>query len=244
MDPLLIELSRPCIPAYGEALDEARTLVDYEHAWSGLSDEYERRRLTVIYTADEYARLERAIAEERCAELVYASDGLRIRGYVARPPRNRPPCPVVLLARGGNRHFGSISPLTLLDFVAVAERGYLVVGTQYRGGPDSKSASHILKSDSLTGHDETVEEIGRRARPRVLMQRRRQVSTNSVQASKNWEPCDDSTEDLRVALTRYRSFFNACIHIDEVRYSATVTSAPMRRSYLLARDSCSRFATA
>jgi hypothetical protein len=67
------------------------------------------------------------------------------------------------------------------------------------------------------------------------MQRRRQVSTNSVQASKNWEPRDDSTEDLRDALTRYRSFFNACIHMDEVRYPAAVTSAPMMRSYLLAR---------
>jgi dipeptidyl aminopeptidase/acylaminoacyl peptidase len=146
-DPLLIELSRPCIPSHDEALDDASTLVDYEHAWSGLSDEYERRPLTTIYTADEYAGLERAIAEERCAELVYASDGLRVRGYVARPPRRQSPCPVVLFARGGNRHFGSISPLTLLDLVAVAERGYLVVGTQYRGGPGSAGADEYGGAD-------------------------------------------------------------------------------------------------
>lgn len=147
MDPLPIELSPPRIPSFDEALEDAGTLVDYEHAWSGLSDEYERRPLTTIYTHDEYAGLERAIADERCSELLYVSDGLRVRGYVAWPPRQKSPCPVVLFARGGNRHFGSIGPLTLLDFLAVADEGYVVVGTQYRGGPGSEGADEYGGAD-------------------------------------------------------------------------------------------------
>jgi dipeptidyl aminopeptidase/acylaminoacyl peptidase len=56
---------------------------------------------------------------------------------------SRTPLPTVLYARGGNRDRpGAIGPLTLLDFVALAEGGYVVLATQYRGGPGSE------------GHDE------------------------------------------------------------------------------------------
>jgi dienelactone hydrolase len=70
--------------------------------------------------------------------ITYASDGLRVTGYLAAP---RPgvtgaggPFPAIIYNRGGNREFGSLSPQKVVDILArMASWGYVVVGSQYRG---------------------------------------------------------------------------------------------------------------
>jgi dipeptidyl aminopeptidase/acylaminoacyl peptidase len=87
------------------------------------------------------------VDEGRCLRLLYASGGLRVSGYIVLPPRVDSPRPTILYARGGNRDFGSIGPLALLDFLALAEAGYVVIGSQYRGGPECEG------SDQFGGDD-------------------------------------------------------------------------------------------
>lgn len=75
--------------------------------------ELEQRPLTSIFTREEYSRLEAAAGAETCLEAVYSSTGVRVRAYVVLPSELRRPWPTILFARGGNRDFGSIGPLTL-----------------------------------------------------------------------------------------------------------------------------------
>jgi dipeptidyl aminopeptidase/acylaminoacyl peptidase len=76
--------------------------------------------------------MQAAAASGRCERVIYAVDGLRVVGFVVRPEAAGPH-PVILWLRGGNRDFGAIEPLSLLNLLALADRGFVVVATQYRG---------------------------------------------------------------------------------------------------------------
>jgi dipeptidyl aminopeptidase/acylaminoacyl peptidase len=78
---------------------------------------------------------------------VYSSGGLRVSGYIIRPPRLDEPRPTIIHARGGNRELGAIGPLTLLDFLSLAEAGYIVIGSQYRGGPGAEGRDEFGGDD-------------------------------------------------------------------------------------------------
>jgi dipeptidyl aminopeptidase/acylaminoacyl peptidase len=147
VDGTILDLSAPVLPAYEEWIAQFAPFVAQEYEWSGLTPELERRPLTSIVSQDEYGRLAHAVDERRCSHLVYASGGLRISGYLVRPARVTSPRPTILFARGGSRDFGSIGPLALLDFMALADAGYVVIASQYRGGPGSEG------SDQFGGED-------------------------------------------------------------------------------------------
>lgn len=74
----------------------------------------------------------------RLEAIVYASDGLRVDGYLARP-RAEPeaPWPCVIVNRGGNRSFGALDDArAAFTLGPLALHGYVVVASQYRGnGP-------------------------------------------------------------------------------------------------------------
>lgn len=73
------------------------------------------------------------LADVRLERITYLSEGLRVTGYVAAP-RAPGRWPVVIYNRGGNRAIGQLEHETLVQFFApLAARGYVVVGTQYRG---------------------------------------------------------------------------------------------------------------
>ena len=98
-------------------------------------------------TRSEYERLEAALAAGRCLQLVYASGGLRISGFIVHPARIDSPRPTIIYARGGNRDFGAIGPLALLDFHALTGTGYIVIASQYRGGPGSEGRDEFGGAD-------------------------------------------------------------------------------------------------
>ncbi|MCL2376334.1 MAG: prolyl oligopeptidase family serine peptidase [Defluviitaleaceae bacterium] len=61
----------------------------------------------------------------------YSSDGYRVMGYVAAPADfMEHEYPILIINRGGNRDFGS---LTYAQVISFALRGYIVLGSQYRG---------------------------------------------------------------------------------------------------------------
>lgn len=66
-------------------------------------------------------------------DITYFSDGLKIKGYLVQPKRSgKYPC--IIFNRGGSLEFGSLGPLQLFNqMVPLAEQGYVVVGSQYRG---------------------------------------------------------------------------------------------------------------
>lgn len=60
----------------------------------------------------------------------YRSDDCEVEGYAAFPKGAAAPLEAVIFNRGGNREFGSLRPLVLCRY---AQRGFAVLGSQYRG---------------------------------------------------------------------------------------------------------------
>ena len=74
-----------------------------------------------------------------CRRIVYMSDGLRIAGFVVAPrDAAAHPRPLLIFNRGGNRSFGQLVFGDLVDFAHWAQQGFVVVASQYRGGPGSE----------------------------------------------------------------------------------------------------------
>ena len=75
-----------------------------------------------------------AAAEGRCRRIHYRVDGLRVVGFVLEPAGARPrSLPAILYARGGNRELGKIDFLQLALLQTLADSGFVVAATQYRG---------------------------------------------------------------------------------------------------------------
>jgi len=67
--------------------------------------------------------------------IVYASSGLEVEGYLARPAgKNAAPLPCVIFLRGGNRDFGALNDVRAAWLLGrLAQRGYVVAASNYRG---------------------------------------------------------------------------------------------------------------
>lgn len=92
----------------------------------------------------EVAALREAVDADRCRKIRYRSDGHEVAAFILEPPTVEAGAklPVIIAARGGNRDLGTIKGRLLLDLFAVANQGFVVVATQYRG------------ADGASGEDE------------------------------------------------------------------------------------------
>ena len=81
------------------------------------------------------------------AKIQYVSDGLKISGFIMRDRKPSKRLPVLIYNRGGNRTFGAVSHNQLNFLAQFARRGYLVVASQYRGGPESQGADRFGGGD-------------------------------------------------------------------------------------------------
>ncbi len=89
------------------------------------------------------AGLEDVVVEE----ITYWSDGLRVKGYLARP-RARGSYPGVIVARGGNREFGAITPQRAMRQLGrLASWGYVVAASQYRGNAGGEGREEFGGAD-------------------------------------------------------------------------------------------------
>jgi dipeptidyl aminopeptidase/acylaminoacyl peptidase len=78
--------------------------------------------------------LRAAAADGRCRRVHYRVDGLRVVGFVLAPAGAAPrSLPAILYARGGNRELGKNDFLQLTLLQTLADAGFLVATTQYRG---------------------------------------------------------------------------------------------------------------
>lgn len=73
-----------------------------------------------------------------CRVITYASGGLRIAGLLWKPrDTSGPPRPLLIALRGGNNQFGAMEPWRYWGWHEFLRAGYVVLATQYRGGPGS-----------------------------------------------------------------------------------------------------------
>jgi dipeptidyl aminopeptidase/acylaminoacyl peptidase len=74
-----------------------------------------------------------------CREITYASGGLEIAGLLWKPKDTRgKPRPLLIALRGGNNTFGPMEPWRYWGWHEYLKAGYVVLATQYRGGPGSE----------------------------------------------------------------------------------------------------------
>ncbi|WP_375285563.1 alpha/beta hydrolase family protein [Sphingomonas sp.] len=103
-----------------------------------------RRYDTLVSDAD-YSRYQsgRTVTASRIG---YRSDGLLIRGIMVAPP-SPGPHPVILYAHGGVARWGRIIVPEVLEFHRLAERGYIVLATAYRGEMGSEGKPSFGEGD-------------------------------------------------------------------------------------------------
>ncbi|MBK9147097.1 MAG: prolyl oligopeptidase family serine peptidase [Flavobacteriales bacterium] len=83
----------------------------------------------------------------RISRITYLSDGLKVNGYMAVPTGNGP-FPSVVFCRGGNREIGPLDDGAILRYLAnMASRGYVVVGTAYRGNDGGEGKEEFGGAD-------------------------------------------------------------------------------------------------
>lgn len=74
-----------------------------------------------------------------CREISYASGGLKIAGLLWKPIDTAgKKLPLVIALRGGNRKFGAMEPWRYWGWHDFLKAGYVVLASQYRGGPGSE----------------------------------------------------------------------------------------------------------
>ncbi|WP_242121678.1 alpha/beta hydrolase family protein [Aestuariivivens sediminicola] len=80
-------------------------------------------------------------------EIIYLSDGLQIRGLMAKPKKaGNYPC--IIYNRGGNRDFGSLKVAHgALWLGELAKEGYVVIASQYRGNGGSEGQEEFGGKD-------------------------------------------------------------------------------------------------
>lgn len=96
-----------------------------------LDREFSRQRFENDYPPEHFENVK---ANVECVDFLYEVDGYTVGGYYLRPKRSDKPLPVIIFNRGGNGSFGQVrlgKKLRLLS--KLAQQGYLVIGSQYRG---------------------------------------------------------------------------------------------------------------
>lgn len=127
----------------------SQALDDYYRAdivQAGLAAELAARPLLASFTLAENRRLAAAARAGRCERVMYRSSGLRVTGFVLRPAIPGPH-PVLIWLRGGNRAYGKIEQVTLLNLQYLADAGFIVVAPQYRGVDGGEGADEFGGAD-------------------------------------------------------------------------------------------------
>lgn len=83
-------------------------------------------------------------------DITYASQGLRIKGWMALPPANPTPLPAVVFNRGGSGPRGVLSPEGAMMYAGLyASWGYVAVASNYRGLGGSEGAAESWGAEDV-----------------------------------------------------------------------------------------------
>jgi dipeptidyl aminopeptidase/acylaminoacyl peptidase len=134
---------------------EVETLLRPELEQAGLQAEMAARPVATLFPAGDHDRLAAAAANGRCERVVYRVGELRVVGFIVRPPGPTDDAaahPVVIWLRGGNRDFGRVTPFSLVQMLDVADAGFVVVATNYRGVDGGDGADEFGGADTADVH--------------------------------------------------------------------------------------------
>jgi len=134
------ERYRPAVGSY-EAL-----IVDLSKRWrsSERDPAFDEKQFRRYFPASRFVEMmhQRNVSFER---IIYLVDGLRVPGFIVHPRRSSRKLPVLIYARGGNA--APLEPDWRADLVGWAERGYVVLATDYRGLPGNEGRDEFGGSD-------------------------------------------------------------------------------------------------
>ncbi|ALE17183.1 putative peptidase [Altererythrobacter epoxidivorans] len=83
-----------------------------------------------------------------CREIRYASGGLEIAGFLWKPVDTAGEAlPLIIANRGGNRDFGGMAAWMNWGWYDFLKAGYVVLASQYRGGPGSEGEDEFGGDD-------------------------------------------------------------------------------------------------
>jgi len=100
-----------------------------------------------FYTKDEYESARNSESIE-CLKIQYISDGLKVVGFIVKP-RNTvgKRYPVIIFNRGGLLDIGKIDTPNILDFYVLAQNGFVVLASQYRGNDGGEGREELGGAD-------------------------------------------------------------------------------------------------
>jgi len=108
----------------------------------------------LVFADTTIARIEKTIPHAKALvndvdffKIIYLSDGLKVTGYLSMPKKaGKYPC--IIFNRGGNREFSALNDNFVLRVLGeVANWGYVVVGSQYRGNAGGEGKEEFGGSD-------------------------------------------------------------------------------------------------
>jgi dipeptidyl aminopeptidase/acylaminoacyl peptidase len=100
-----------------------------------------------FYSKEDYDAAQSSPRTE-CSKIEYRSDGLKVVGFLVRP-RNLASTrfPVIIFNRGGFSDRGKIESFNLVDFTRLAEKGFVVLASQYRGNDGGEGHEELGGTD-------------------------------------------------------------------------------------------------
>ncbi|HKO56199.1 MAG TPA: prolyl oligopeptidase family serine peptidase [Thermoanaerobaculia bacterium] len=140
--------------ALANVADEAK-LAEKEGLQMEVPPDYASRLLS----REEYEK-RRAYKGLECRRIVYASDGLRVAGYLWKPKETvGKQLPLVIFNRGGVGDYGKLTPWRLSEgFYPFVSQGFVVLASQYReegdefGGADVHDVLNLIPLAARLGY--------------------------------------------------------------------------------------------
>ncbi|WP_214483652.1 prolyl oligopeptidase family serine peptidase [Bacillus sp. SM2101] len=100
-----------------------------------------------IISLENENRPEGKLENTEVINLKYRSDGHEVTGYIIKPKENHKVSPVLIFNRGGNRDYGMIDINTINYLSGWAQKGYIVIASQYRGSISKEGQDEFGGSD-------------------------------------------------------------------------------------------------
>lgn len=100
-----------------------------------------------VFFQKRFLETDEVLKQTSLEKITYLSDGFKISGYIAKPIISNKKFPCIIYCRGGNRDFGALSSFEQFYLQRMANWGYIVIASQYRGGPDSEGKDEFGGND-------------------------------------------------------------------------------------------------
>jgi dipeptidyl aminopeptidase/acylaminoacyl peptidase len=113
------------------------------------TDQKRQQMLNLRFPASDYQRFASSV---HCESFVYQVNGVPVVGFLLKPKHQQGKLPVLVFNRGGNGGFGAWKFGNIFyDLMPLAEQGYLVLASNYRGEIQPGGQQHV--ADEFGGAD-------------------------------------------------------------------------------------------